>query len=154
MKKKEIKIKIKEGFDDIKFGMSPEEIIAILGEPQEVENLEIDDENSTTIIHYRDNELSFFFANSRKPCLECIETSNHDTYIFDKQIFLLNECEITDLFKSNGYDNFEIETEVWGEKRLTFEDAMIDFYFDEKQLSIISWGVLINGNEGNNIEKL
>jgi hypothetical protein len=48
--------------------------------------------------------------------------------------------------KENDFENYELETEVWGEKRLTFEDAMIDFYFDDKQLSVISWGVLINEN--------
>jgi hypothetical protein len=146
MKKNEMEIKIKVGFGDIKFGMSPEEIFSILGEPQEVENLEIDDDNTTIITHYFDKEFSLFFANSRKPHLECIESSNRNTSVFGKQIFLLNECEIIELFKSNGFDNIETETEVWGEKRLTFEDAMIDFYFDEKQLSVISWGVLINEN--------
>ena len=146
MKKNEMEIKIKEGFGDIKFGMSPEEIFSILGEPQEVENLEIDDDNTTIITHYFDKEFSLFFANSRKPHLECIESSNRNTSVLGKQIFLLNECEIIELFKLNGFDNIETETEVWGEKRLTFEDAMIDFYFDEKQLSVISWGVLINEN--------
>lgn len=144
MKKNGIEIKLKKGFGKIEFGMSPEEVFNLLGEPEEVENLEIDDENTTTITHYFEKDIALFFINSQKPCLECIETSNRDTYIFEKQIFLMSECEIIDLFRTNGYENFETETEVWGEKRLTFEDAMIDFYFDDKQLSVISWGVLIN----------
>ncbi len=147
MKKNNIDIKIKEGFGNIRFGMSPEDITQILGEPQEVENLEIDDENTTIILHYIENEMALFFANSRKPSLECMETSNRNTYIFGKQVFLMNECEIIDLFKKNGFENYDTETEIWGEKRITFEDAMIDFYFDDKHLSVISWGVLINENQ-------
>lgn len=143
---KKNEIHIKAGFDGIKFGMSPEEVISLIGEAQEVENLEIDDENSTIISHYFDKEIALFFVNSRKPCLECIESSNRNTLLFGKKVFLLSECEIISLMADNGYSNYETETEVWGEKRLTFEDAMIDFYFDDKHLSVISWGVLVDEN--------
>ncbi len=146
MEKNKNEILIKIGLDNIKFGMSPEEVTSLLGEAQEVENLEIDDENTTTISHYLDKEFALFFVNSRKPCLECIETSNRDTLLFGKKIFLLNECEIISLLTENGFSNYETETEIWGEKRLTFEDAMIDFYFDDKHLSVISWGILIDEN--------
>lgn len=142
--KNEILLKI--GFDNIKFGMSPEDVTALLGEAQEVESLEIDDDNSTTISHYLDKDLALFFINSIKPCLECIETSNRDTLLFGKKVFLLSECEIVSLMAENGFDSYETETEIWGEKRLTFEDGMIDFYYDDKQLSVISWGVLIDEN--------
>ena len=59
--KNEILLKI--GFDNIKFGMSPEDVTALLGEAQEVESLEIDDDNSTTISHYLDKDLALFFIN-------------------------------------------------------------------------------------------
>ncbi|MEI6697026.1 MAG: hypothetical protein WCO13_13285 [Bacteroidota bacterium] len=144
MKKNIFEIKLKKGLGEVNFGSSPEDVFKILGEPQEVENLEMDDDNETTITHYLDKELALFFINSQKPCLECIESSNRDTILYDKKVFLLSECEIINLMKENAYDNYELETEVWGERRLTFEDAMIDFYFDDKHLSVISWGVLIN----------
>ena len=144
MKKNSIEIRLKKGLGEINFGSSPETAFSILGEPQEVENLEMDDDNATLITHYLDKDLALFFINSPKPCLECVESSNRDTTLFGKKIFLMNECEIINLLVENGFTNYEQENEVWGEKRLTFEDAMIDFYFDDKQLSVISWGVLIN----------
>jgi len=146
MKKNKLEIRLKKGLNEINFGASPESIIAVLGDPQEVENLEMDDDNATIITHYLDKDLALFFVNSQKPCLECIESSNRDTSLFGKKLFLMNECEIISLLKENGFEEYEIENEIWGEKRLTFEDAMIDFYFDDKQLSVISWGVLINEN--------
>jgi hypothetical protein len=146
MKKNFFEIKLKKGLGEINFGTSPEDVYAILGEPQEVENLEMDDDNETIITHYLDIDVALFFINSRKPSLECIESSNRDTLLFGKKVFLMSECEIITLLKENDFENYELETEVWGEKRLTFEDAMIDFYFDDKQLSVISWGVLINEN--------
>ncbi|MFZ4400740.1 MAG: hypothetical protein ACOYO1_11950 [Bacteroidales bacterium] len=146
MKKKSIEIRLKKGMSEIDFGSSPEKVYSVLGEPQEVENLEMDDDTATIITHYLDKDLALFFVNSQKPCLECVESSNRDTMLFGKQLFLMSECEIINLLYENGYENYEIENEIWGEKRLTFEDAMIDFYFDEKQLSVISWGVLVDEN--------
>jgi hypothetical protein len=141
---KTFEIKLKKGLGDISFGDAPEKVMAVLGQPQEVENLDMDDDNTTLITHYTDKEVALFFVNpQQKPMLECIESSNRDTVLFGKKLFLMNECEIIDLMKQNGYENAEIENEIWGEKRLTFEDAMIDFYFDDKQLSVISWGVMM-----------
>jgi hypothetical protein len=119
--------------------------MTVLGEPQEVENLDMDDENTTLITHYIEKDLALFFVNpQQKPLLECIESSNRDTVLFGKKLFLMNEIEIIEMMKQHGYENAEIENEIWGEKRLTFEDAMIDFYFDDKQLSVISWGVMVD----------
>ncbi|MCX6230023.1 MAG: hypothetical protein NTZ33_00640 [Bacteroidetes bacterium] len=141
---KTFEIKLKKGLGEISFGDAPEKVMTVLGDPQEVENLEMDEDNVTIISHYLDKDLALFFINSRKPCLECIESSNRDTTLFGKKVFLMNECEIIDLMRQNGFETHEIEDEIWGEKRLTFEDAMIDFYFDDKQLSVISWGVLVD----------
>jgi hypothetical protein len=143
---KPIEIRLKKGIGEINFGASPEDVYAVFGEPQEVENLEMDDDHATLITHYIDKDIALFFVNSEKPCLECVESSNRDTTLFGKKIFLLSECEIISLLKENGYENYEQDNEVWGEKRLTFEDAMIDFYFDDKLLSVISWGVLVDEN--------
>ena len=34
--------------------------------------------------------------------------------------------------------------EEWGENRVTFEDGMIDFFFDNGRLMSVNWGVLVN----------
>jgi len=143
---KKFEIILQKGLGPIQFGQSPQAIVEIIGEPQEVEDIEIDENNNTTIAHYYELDTSLFFVNSRKPSLECIETSNHDVSLFGKKIFLMNEEEIIHIMKSNGYSNYEKEEEIWGESRLTFEEGMIDFYFDDNQLSVVSWGVFIDEN--------
>lgn len=139
-------IQLKKGYGDLHFGMSPEEVIPILGTPDEIENLEIDDDNVTIITQYDKFAIALFFVNAQKPYLECIETSNINTLLFGEKIFLLKEDEIIKLMKENGINNYETEPELWGEKRLTFEDVMIDFYFEKSKLSVISWGILIDEN--------
>ena len=42
-----------------------------------------------------------------------------------------------------GYDEYVIDYED-GNQVLTYDIAMIDFYFDKDQLLAVSWGVLLD----------
>ena len=137
-----LEINLKNGLNVINFGCTMEKVTALLGEPQDIENLDMDDE-STTVLNYWDKGITLFFEDSNKPSLGCIEVSNKDATLFGKKIFLLSEEEIIQLMKENGYTEYETDTEVWGEKRLTYEDLMVDFYFDNQKLSVVSWDNLI-----------
>ena len=48
---------------------------------------------------------------------------------------------------ANGFANPESEEEVWGETRLSFPEAVIDFYFEKGELNSVSWGADMN-NKG------
>ena len=52
MKKLIPEIKPKEGFGELRFGELSQHIIDVLGEPEEVENIQDDDEFNTTILNY------------------------------------------------------------------------------------------------------
>jgi hypothetical protein len=45
--------------------------------------------------------------------------------------------------KKQGFKELEEETED-EELRVSFEDAMVDFFFDEDELTAVSWGVLVD----------
>ena len=45
--------------------------------------------------------------------------------------------------KKQGFKELEEETED-DELRVSFEDALVDFFFDEEGLTAISWGVLVD----------
>ncbi|MCE3278396.1 MAG: hypothetical protein K0S44_587 [Bacteroidetes bacterium] len=49
-----------------------------------------------------------------------------------------------DLFKSQNYTLYETEVHEWGEKRLSFDDANIDFYFERDKLTSINYGKPLN----------
>ncbi len=138
-----IEINIKSGLDGITFGSKLEDVIAQLGDPEDIENIDMDDEN-TTVLNYWDMGITLFFEDVTKPCLSCIEISNKNATLFGKKIFSLSKDEIILLMKEKGHNEYELDTEVWGEERLTFEDLMIDFYFEDKKLSEVSWGNIIN----------
>ena len=137
-------IKPKEGFGDLKFGELSQHIIDLLGEPEEVENIQDDDEFNTTILNYWDIGISAFFEGIGKSVLSCIETDMEDATLFGKKVFELSEQQVIDLMNEHGYEVAEAEDQPDGERRISYDDALIDFFFFEGQLVAVNWGVLVN----------
>ncbi len=44
------------------------------------------------------------------------------------------------MFKSNGILLYETELQEWGEKRLSFDNENIDFYFEKNTLTSVNYG--------------
>lgn len=144
MTKMNLEIKPKEGLGELKFGESSEKLISMLGEAEEMENIEDEDEFNTVILNYWDEGLSAFFEGKENSVLSCFEVDNPDSTLFGKKVFKMNEKEIISLMKEKGYSDLDTEQEEGGEKRVSFEDGMIDFFFDGNELVAVNWGVLVN----------
>lgn len=136
------------GFGDLNFGIGMQEIADVLGHPEDSEVLsDGEDEVETLIWNYWELGISLFIEGTHNSVLSNCETDNTDATLFGKKVFDLQEKEIIALMKENGFDTYESELETWGEKRISFEEAQIDFYFDENSLVTVNWGVVVN-NEG------
>ncbi|MBP7850379.1 MAG: hypothetical protein KA053_08890 [Lentimicrobiaceae bacterium] len=143
MKKLIIDILPIEGMPDLEFGITADKVAKKLGDPEETELLEEDEEffTPTLIWHYPEIGLSFFFEGEEHE-LTSIESDNHDTLLFGAKVFSLNKAQIIELMRANGYEDEEQELEAWGEDRVSFEDALIDFYFAGDQLVTVDWGII------------
>jgi len=140
----DLQILLKKGLGDIHFGCTPEVVRALLGEPEEVEELEnpIDGAVESIVWNYPDAGLNFFFeAANGEPTLSTIESDNLETVVFNSKIFNLTRDKIIMLMKENGYAEIDEDDETWGEHRVTFDDAQIDFYFDDQELTLVSWSL-------------
>ena len=73
----------------------------------------------------------------------CFETENEAATLYGKKVFDLKKADVIKLMKDNGYKEVEEETED-GELRVSFEEAMIDFFFEDDKMTAISWGVLVD----------
>ena len=75
--------------------------------------------------------------------LACFETENMEATLYGEPVFDLTKEEIIVLMKEHGFKELEEETED-EELRVSFEDAMIDFFFTEDKMTAVSWGVLVD----------
>lgn len=138
-----LEIKPKVGLGDLKFGEIPENVTKLFGKPEQAEDINSDDDLKTTILTY-DNGVTVFLEGLVEPVVSNFDIDNKNATLFGKEIFELDEKAIVELMNENQFVEIEKEEEEWGEMRLSFDDGMIDFYFENKQLVAVSWGVLIN----------
>jgi len=132
-------INIKKGFGDICFGMPVEDVVAMLGEADEVESVENALDEPTTILHYKDGDLNLFFEGDN-PSLQCIDLAIDDSTLFGRSIFDMSEKEIVNLMVDNNYCEEDVDDEAWGERRVSFGEANVDFFFDEGELVSVVYG--------------
>ena len=132
-------INLKKGFGDIVFGMPVEEVVAMLGQADEVESVENALDEPTTILHYYDGELTLFFEGA-SPTLQCIDMSIDDSTLFGRRIFEMQEKDIVRLMVDNNYCEEDADEEAWGERRVSFGEANVDFFFDEGELVSVVYG--------------
>lgn len=146
MKTLKLEIGLLDGLDELKFGDNPETVKNLLGEPIEIEDIgeEVDEDLDTILWSYDELGLTVFFEGKNNHVLSCFETDNEETTLFGKKIFSLGENEIIELMKENGLTMIDSEEEEWGEKRVSFDEALIDFYFQKNELVTVNWGVFVN----------
>lgn len=135
-----LEIKPGIGLSDLLFGASVIESETVFGKPEEVDLLDEVEDSHSTVLHYWANGFSLFFdeANHRLFC--CVEIDNADTILWGQKIFDQKEKQIIELFKAKGITKYESEQHEWGEKRISFDEANIDFYFEKNKLVSINYG--------------
>jgi len=143
-----LEIEPRLGTNKIKFGTQIEKVIKLIGNPDETTNLDNDDDNMNIVVcNYWDKGYSLFFEGDDNPVFTCADVDNRNITLFGKKIFELKKIDIITLMGANGYSNPETEEEVWGETRLSYPNAVLDFYFENGSLNSVSWGADMN-NKG------
>ncbi len=147
MKELTLEIKPLEGYGELEFGATKEEAFAYLGEPDEDEIFTDEEEGDTLVCHFWGKAVSAFFENLTDPVLNNLETDNPDATLFGKPVFAMKEAEVKELMKANGYTEIDEELmeseEFDNEKRVSFDEAMVDFFFEDELLTAVSWGVFL-----------
>ncbi|MBA3665685.1 MAG: hypothetical protein H0W61_15985 [Bacteroidetes bacterium] len=140
-------IKLLKGFCNVNFGESLSNVKKIFGDPEEVQSLEDSILNtSTTVYHYWEQGFSLFFDNLRNQAFCSVEIDNRDTLLMNTKVFALSEKELVEFMKQNGYGLSDMETHEWGEKRVSFDSAGLDCYYENNKMVSVNFGV-IEGND-------
>ena len=146
MKALTLDIKPQDGLGSLKFGMTTAQAIEIVGKPDDEELLDDDELAETLIYHYDEQDISLFFeGESDKKILVNIETDNPDATMYGKKVFALKRDEIIVMMKGKGFEDMDTEVheddhEYPDENRVSFDEAMIDFFFEGEILTAVSWG--------------
>lgn len=135
----DLTIKIKKGIGDLTFGMPVEEVVNLMGTADEVENIDNAADESTTVLRYNEEGLTLF-CEGENPTLACIDVSNEDCTLFGETIFDLEERNLVDLMVKNNFTEQDVDEEDWGERRVTFNEGNIDFYYDNGDLISVILG--------------
>ena len=132
-------INIKKGIGELLFDMSVEDVKHLLGEPTEIENIDNGVDEETLVLHYDELGLTLFFEGEPR-LLNCIDTDNEETVLFGQKVYEMQEKEVAHLMVTNNYFAEDIETESWGERRVSFSEANVDFFFEDDELVSIVFG--------------
>ena len=134
-----------KGFGDIPFGMALDDAVKKLGNPNFYEELSDMEETGNRSIYYEYEEIdtNIYFEGITKSVVACCETENEEAILYGTKVFELSRAEVIVLMQDNGFKQLEEEDED-GEHRVSFEDAMIDFFFDGDKMTAVSWGVLVD----------
>ena len=119
----DLTINIKQGLGDIRFMMPVEEVVALIGNADEVENIDNAADEPTTVLRYNDHGITLFFE-GENPILACDMT----------------ERQLVELMVKNKYLEQDVDEEDWGERRVSFPEGNIDFFFDDDELVSIIIG--------------
>ncbi|HPS83701.1 MAG TPA: hypothetical protein PLA88_05260 [Bacteroidales bacterium] len=143
MKTEKIKILPMEGCSLIRFGASENDVINAIGEPDERENIDDEDYNSE-IWYYDEKGVTLFLDEMEDDGLlvSGIELENDNFELEGVSLIGKTIDEIKALAEKLKYGEADVEKEEWGEFRLSYEDKLLDFYFDEsKKLISVSLGM-------------
>ncbi|MBR6048697.1 MAG: hypothetical protein IKP83_00860 [Bacteroidales bacterium] len=135
----DLTVKIKKGLGDLEFGMPVEDVVKLMGTADEVENIDNAADESTTVLRYNDEGLTLF-CEGDNPILACIDVCNEDCTLFGEHVFEMDEREIVALMVKNKFTEQDVDEEDWGERRVSFPEGNIDFYFDDTELMSVIIG--------------
>ena len=136
-------IHLLKGFCNLNFGQKPSDAEALFGPPEETQSLKDDIlDTSSFVLHYWSRGFSLFFDVNKINTLNIVEVDNPETLLFGKKVFSLKESELVELLKINGYKLSDTERHEWGEKRLSFDEACLDCYYENGKLSTLSFSMI------------
>lgn len=139
-----MEVNVGVGLDNLIFGMSQEEIKSILGEPNKINNDELD----YGIVYYFNKEMiTTKFDEEEGLKLYSIDVYNTDVILLKQKIIGKSIEDIKNILIKNGYSNFEYE-DYHSFDILYCEEICATFMFEFNRLKSIEFSPLyINEND-------
>ena len=138
----DMKIILGTGFgEQIRFGMSPSQVQALLGNPDKI--IPLDDDEKRVEHQYNQLKMTFRYYDVNDEKLGWIETENPHVELFGVKAIGLNKAEAVKLLSENSpelddYGSFET---------IFFEDVWLELQITYDEVSRVKFGVFIDEND-------
>jgi hypothetical protein len=137
-------IKPQKGLNTLSFGTTTGEAEVCFGKPEETEELDASEESRSLVWHFWEKGFSLFFDMKQGNKFTCVEIDHPDSLLWGKRIFELSEPELKAFFTLKGFKEIDMEDHEWGERRVSFDDALMDFYFEKGKMTSINYGITLD----------
>ncbi len=141
-------ILIGKGFDEIRFGMTRQEVKEILGEPDEIDEYASSEEaeDNTEAYHYDELELSVSFDELDNWQLGSIAVSNPDAVLDGLKLVGISDEDLLEKISNIELGEYEREDvsspESPDHEVISFYDASINFWLENGAVTEIQFGPL------------
>jgi hypothetical protein len=148
-------IELGKGVDSLKFGMTKEEVLKLLGEPDDKELYSYDedeeseeDDDLTEVWHYDTHEYSLSFDEADNWRLVMIAASDEKYTLEGKLIIGLDESSAIKLLNDLKLGTVETdELEDDGGRVLKVEEKSLNVWMDNGIVSELQWGPFWDEND-------
>lgn len=137
MAKKAQRIVLGKGLDDLPFGATQEQVEAVLGKPEETDELDLKGEKSIAW-HFWELGISVNFDESQDFRLSSIDVASPEVLLFDEPLIGKTEAEVKAFLADKKIG--EPEPEV--QRGLNYNDANLSLWFNGGELEEIQWGII------------
>ena len=146
-------IKTGHGLGTITFGMTRDQVRAILGEPDDIDEYSDSDleDDSSESWHYDELEISLSFDEDADWKLVTIAVSSPDYTFHNKNLIGLQADELMTELKA--FDLGDYDTDDWSSeeipdhKLISFPESQMNFWLEDGELTEIQWGPLFLDEE-------
>lgn len=148
MKQNLNEIKTGIGLGDLKFGMLQEDVLKILGKPDEKEKFSYtdDDQNFAESWHYDEKEISLGFDEEEGWKLVTISVTAYEYEFHGKKLIGMKKQELEAFLKDLGVEEIDYEdnsTEDNPNSELIFCDELgMNFWCEDDFINEVQWGPL------------
>ncbi len=137
MARKTQRILLGKGLDDLPFGATKEEVEAVLGKPEETDELDMKGEKSDAW-HYWELGISANFDESQEFRLSSLDVASPEVLLFDEAMIGKPIAEVKEFLagKKIGEPVEEVQ------RGLIYDDANLSLWFNGGDLEEIQWGII------------
>lgn len=139
-----------KGLGFLEFGMSRDQVKAILGEPDEIDFFDDPEaeEDASESWHYDKLEISVSFDEYADWRLSAIAVSSPGYLLLGTSVVGMPQDELLKFLADNGIT--DTEEEDWSEpgsgdhKLLTSEELQVNFWMEDGKVSEVQWGIFFD----------